>query len=156
MKPTSAFLCLLVLAFAGGSAFAQNPAPPAWHQPSYSDIYCAGFIADKPLESGLFVVTGEEGGLKQIYSERDIIYLSRGAGNIVNPGGEYMILRAATDPVHEEFFKGQREMLRTLGTLYKEVGRIKVNIVHEHTATAWVVNSCGEIQAGDIAIPFNQ
>jgi len=156
MKPTSAFLCLLVLALASGSAFAQNPAPPVWHQPTYSDIYCAGFIADKPLESGLFVVTGEEGGLKQLYSAGDTIFLSRGAGNIVNPGGEYMLLRASTDPERQEYFKGQREMLRTLGTLYKEVGRVKVHIVHEKTATANVMNSCGEIQAGDIAIPFNQ
>jgi len=156
MKPTSTSLCLLVLAFAGVSAFAQTPAAPAWHQPKYSDIYCAGFIADKPLESGLFVVTGEDRGLKQIYSDRDTIFLSRGAGNIVNPGGEYMLLRAATDPIREEFFKGQKQMLQSLGTLYKEVGRIKVHIVHEKTATANVVNSCMEIQAGDIAIPFNQ
>lgn len=156
MKPTSAFLCLLVLAFAGGSAFAQTTAAPVWYQPKYSDIYCAGFIAEKPLESGLFVVTGEDRGFKQIYSERDTIFLSRGAGNIVNPGGEYMVLRAATDPIPEEFFKGQKLMLRSLGTLYKEVGRIKVHIVHEKTATANVMSSCGEIQAGDIAIPFNQ
>jgi hypothetical protein len=156
MKPTSAFLCPLVLAFAGSAALAQTPAPPAWHEPKYSDIYCAGFIADRPVESGLFVVTGEERGLKQIYSERDTIFLSRGAGTIVNPGGEYMLLRAATDPERQEFFKGQQALLRSLGTLYKEVGRIKVNIVHEKTATAWVMNSCQEIQAGDVAIPFDQ
>lgn len=156
MKPTSAFLCLLVLAFAGGSAFAQTTAAPAWHQPKYSDIYCAGFIAEKPLEHGLFVVTGEDRGLKQIYSDRDTIFLSRGAGTIVNPGGEYMLLRASTDPLRVEFFKGQHQMLRSLGTMYKEVGRIKVHIVHEKTATANVMNSCMEIQAGDIAIPFNQ
>ena len=64
------------------------------HQPTYLDIYCAGFIADKPVISGLFVVTGEEGGLKQLYSTRDTIFLSHGAGYIVNeqraslePGG---------------------------------------------------------------------
>src|SRR5438552_263432 len=63
--------------------------PPQVYTPSESEIYCAGFITDKPPIKGLFVVAGEEGGLKQLFTDRDTVFLSRGAGFIVNPGGEY-------------------------------------------------------------------
>ncbi len=67
-----------------------------------------------------------------------------------------MLLRAVKDPVKYDVFSGQTAMLKRLGQVYAEVGRIKVNIVHQATATAEVKHACQEIQPGDVAIPFNQ
>ena len=39
--------------------------------------------------------------------------------------------------------------------MYAEVGRIKVNIVHEQSATAQVLHACESISVGDIAVPFS-
>lgn len=169
MKRAKVFLCLLAfsvvtlsLGWAQTAAPAKAPAPMApapavaTHVPSYSDVYCAGFITNQPVQTGLFVVGSSEGGMKYKYSDRDIIYLSRGAGYVVNPGGEYMLLRAVKDPIKQEVFTGQNALLQGLGKMYAEVGRIKVNIVHEASVTAVVEKACQEIQPGDVAIPFNQ
>ena len=169
MKRAKVFLCLLAFSvislspgWAQTAAPAKAPAPMApapavaMHAPSYKDVYCAGFITNQPVQSGLFVVASAEGGLKYLQAQGDIIYLSRGAGYIVNPGGEYMLLRLLKDAIKNETFSGQNDMLKRLGKMYAEVGRIKVNIVHESTATAEVENTCQEIQPGDVAIPFNQ
>src|SRR5664279_4321848 len=67
-----------------GLVSAQAAKPVRMYTPKNADVYCAGFIADKPPLPGLFVVAGQEGGLIQMYSDRDTVYLSRGAGYIVN------------------------------------------------------------------------
>jgi hypothetical protein len=41
-----------------------------------------------------------------------------------------------------------------LGTLYSEVARIQVRIVHEGSLTAEIVRACEPIVAGDLAIPL--
>jgi len=126
------------------------------HAPSYREVYCAGFISDRVIPQDLFVVAGDEGGLKSVYTERDVVYMNRGAGFVVNPGGQYILVRKLTDAVDAEVFDGQRAMMKKLGTVYAEVGRIKVTIVHQQTVTAEVIQACQELQPGDIAIPFNQ
>lgn len=125
------------------------------HTPTDADVYCAGFVADKPPLQDLFIVAGKEGGLQQIFSERDTVYLSRGTGYIVNPGGEYILMRHIFDPTRLEMFEGQKQMLKELGEVWAEVGRLKVNIIHEHVVTATITHACMEIQAGDVAVPLN-
>lgn len=161
MKRAIASLCLLPAVFLSAQTVTSQQAPRRAemverHVPTYADIYCAGFLTDRTIQGGLFVVAGEEGGLKNIYSDRDIIYLSRGAGYIVNPGGEYRLLRPVRDPVRRSTFTGQQALIKSLGQVYEETGRIRVNIVHEQTAMAQVLHACSDIQPGDIAIPFDQ
>jgi hypothetical protein len=127
------------------------------YTPKDADVYCAGFFTDKPPITDLFVITGAEGGLQELFTAGDTVYLSRGAGYIVRPGGEYMLLRVITDPEYRmEMFAGQNKLIKSMGKLYAEVGRVQVNIVHEYVATAHVTTSCGEILPGDIAVPLNR
>lgn len=148
---------------AAGYAQTQTPPTPTVRQeaaepaklPGYNILYCSGFIAERPIEPGLFVVAGEDQGTVNQFAAGDMVYLSRGAGSIVNPSGEYMLLRKVKDLVKQDSFPGQQRLLETLGSMYQEVGRVRVNIVHEMSATARVLQSCDAIVPGDIAIPFN-
>ncbi len=153
-----ASICLLLLCVSALPA--QQMMTPAKEAPIHtytakdSDVYCAGYISNQPPLQQLYVLAGEEGGLKQAYSDRDTIYLSRGSGSVVNPGGEYIMVRKAIDPVRVDVFEGQTKMMQGLGQVYAEVGRIKVDRVGEYVATATVMRTCGELTAGDIAVPL--
>ncbi|MDP2734894.1 MAG: hypothetical protein Q8P12_01665, partial [bacterium] len=154
-------MILLVAAWVfPGTLFAQQqqsaltPSERAALAPTETDIYCAGFFTHRSIEQGLFVLGGEEGGFKNEYSDRDILFLSQGRGWINAPGGQYMLIRPVRDIDPKEFFPGQQELMVRLGTLYAEVARIEVRIVHESSATAEVLASCEPVLAGDIAIPL--
>ena len=125
------------------------------YQPSDTDMYCGGYISDKPPVKGLFVLTGEEGGVKNLYTERDVVYLSRGAGYAVNPGAEFILVRKTIDPnIGVEIFYGQDKMISKLGEVWTEIGRVKVKFVRESVAIAIVTQACEEVQPGDIAVPL--
>ena len=152
---------LVVCAGLLSSARGEVPAPAQGSRvemglrTGYNSLYCAGFITDRILQEGLFVMSGDEAGHKQEFGTGDFLYLSRGAGWIVNPNGEYIVYRRVKDIVKQEAFPGQKRMLKQLGTMYMQVGRIKVNIVHEQSATAQVLHACDSISAGDFLIPFD-
>ncbi len=123
--------------------------------PGYRNIYCAGFIADRPIERSLYIIAAEEGGQKNEFATGDVVYLSLGAANIVNPSGEYQVIRPVHDIVKEEIFRGQTRVLRSLGQMYEEVGRVRVNVVHPGSAVAIVTNACTSLTVGDLLVPFN-
>lgn len=120
--------------------------------PTESDLYCAGFFTRRPMDAGMSVLGSEDGGFKNEYGDRDILYLSRGQG--AAPGGQFMVVRPVRDTSPRESFPGQRQILLQLGTLYSEIARIQVRIVHEASLTAEVVHACESIVAGDLAIPL--
>ena len=121
----------------------------------YNSLYCAGFITDRVLQKGLYVMSNDEEQVQNEFATGNIVYLSKGAGWIVNPGGDYIVYRPTKDLVKFEAFPGQKRMLKQLGTMYEQVGRIKVNIVHAQSATAHILHACDSISAGDFLIPFN-
>src|SRR3990170_6745579 len=87
-----------------GSASAQ---PPQFGlSPTESDIYCAGFFTHRPIETGLFVLGSSDGGFKNEFADRDMIYLNKGQGWITAPGGQYMLLRPVKDINPRELFPG--------------------------------------------------
>ncbi len=121
----------------------------------YNSLYCSGFISDRVLQEGLFVMAGGEAGDQYEFATGDIVFLSKGTGWIVNPDGEYIVYRRTKDLIRQEAFPGQKRMLKQLGTMYMQVGRIKINIVHRESATAQVLHACESITAGDFLIPFD-
>lgn len=157
-------LGLFLSVFAGwpGTAGAQIQVPPRATEAaaklkvaSKTSVYCSGFITNREIQRGLYVLTGEEGGVKNEFVTGDVVYLNRGAGWVVNPGGEYMIIRPMMDTNRQEIFPGQMKMVNQLGTTYAEVGRVRADIVHEKSVNATVLETCESISVGDIAIPWN-
>src|SRR5437868_187599 len=127
MKYVSSF-CVVVLCLSGVAWSQVQPTPmqPApmmgskdmmvlTHTPTESDVYCAGYMSDIPPLEALHVLAGAEGGLKQVFSDRDTVYLSRGAGTVVNPGGEYILVRPIRDPTRVELFEGQFVIMKSMG-----------------------------------------
>lgn len=133
---------------AGGSAQAQL-------RPNDAELYCSGFFTHRAIETGLRVQSSEESGFKNEFSDRDYIYLNRGRETVVNTGGQYMLLRPRVDGNRKESFPGQALMVKGMGTLYSEVGRIEVVQTGGAHVTAHVLHACEEIEVGDIAVPLN-
>jgi hypothetical protein len=173
MKSSTFALALVLLCAGGLMAQGQAQAPGAAQAPqtimergaiapihppgfrNYNAVYCSGFIADRELQEGLFVVSSEDGGLAMEYVPGSVVYLSRGAGWVVRPSGEYQVLRRMVDINRREIFPGQHQLVRELGTVYAEVGRLNIRLVHENVAIAEVTHACDSIRDGDVAIPFD-
>lgn len=119
--------------------------------PTYSDLYCSGFISKQTLPDANFVAGGLETPETTKFSRGDIIYL---AGKGYTAGAEYEIVRALRDVNEYEMFPGQQKLLKETGQPYEEVGRVKVIDTRSKTAIAQVEYECDAVNPGDTAIPF--
>lgn len=120
--------------------------------PTDSDLYCAGFISPRPIETSMTVLANEDGGMKNELVDRDIIYLSRGQG--ATPGTEFMVVRPLVDANPRESFPGQRKIMMGLGMLYGEIARIQIRVANEGSLTAEVTHACESVVAGDLVVPL--
>jgi|SRR5579872_644740 hypothetical protein len=119
--------------------------------PTYSDLYCAGFISKQTLPDANFVAGGLETPSTTKFARGEIIYLM---GKGYSAGAEYEIVRALRDVNEYEMFPGQAKLLKETGQAYEEVGRVKVIDTRSKTAIAQVEYSCDAVNPGDTAIPF--
>jgi len=119
--------------------------------PTDSDLYCAGYFTQRPMDTGMMILASEDGGSKNEYADHDIIYLSRGQG--AAPGTELMVVRPIRDLNPRESFPGQRKMMMGLGTLYAEIARIQIRVANEGSLTAEVTHACEPALAGDLVVP---
>lgn len=122
---------------------------------SQSDLYCAGFFTRRPIETGLIILGSEDGEFKNEFATGDYVYLNKGSDVITGLGGQYSIIRPEKDVNRKQAYPGQQKLLQKMGTLYAEIGRVEVSVLHERSATAKILIACDSIHPGDIAIPFN-
>ena len=119
--------------------------------PTYSDLYCAGFISKQILPDANFVAGGLQTPTTTKFSRGDMIYL-QGAG--YTAGAEYEVIRALRDVNEYEIYPGQKKLLKETGQPYEEVGRIKVIDTRNKTAIAQIEYACDGVNPGDTTIPF--
>jgi hypothetical protein len=134
----------------GGSASAQDATPIA----SQNDIYCSGVVTSEAVPTDTFVITGEEGMTTLEYSGGDVVYLNKGAKQGISVGEVFSVIRPSDDPGRVEFTKWQQSILRKMGTVWEDEGRLVVISVLPTTSIARVDHPCGTIQRGDIVLPF--
>jgi hypothetical protein len=120
-------------------------------RPTYSDLYCAGFISKHILPDANFVAGGLQTPSTTKFVRGDMVYL-QGTGYVL--GAEYEIVRELKDLNEYEMFPGQARMLKEMGQPYEEVGHVKVVDTRNHDAIAQIDYSCDGINPGDTAIPF--
>lgn len=120
-------------------------------KPTYSDLYCAGFISKHILPDANFVTGGVETPTTTKFTRGDVIYL-RGSGYSL--GAEYEIVRELRDVNEYEMFPGQAKLLKQTGQPYEEVGRVRVVDTRSKEAIAKIEYTCDGVNPGDTAIPF--
>jgi hypothetical protein len=163
MKKTGVFALLLATAAwaqSGQSAeeAPQNTAPTSdsfpterVQTPTYSDVYCAGFISKQTLPDANFVAGGLDTPFNTKFVRGDVVYLF---GSGYSLGGEYEIIRALQDMDKYEMYPGQAKTIKETGQPYEEVARVKVIDMRSRAAIGEVEYSCDSISPGDTAIPF--
>jgi hypothetical protein len=161
MRAKIAALCLLIGAGAGvcsAQAPAENANAPSntpAGQPSYTKVYCSGFLKDTKLPDDARLVSGEQIGYKVIFSQGERVYLNQGSDKGVRVGDRFMVVRETQDP-STEWFHGQFKLTKAIGILYEDLGQVKVVSVLPKTSIAEVTFACDYIQRGDIVRPFEE
>ncbi|MGA9206914.1 MAG: OmpA family protein [Terriglobales bacterium] len=150
MKPS---LVLLMLAVATAAPAQIKPTNIVARQqaPTYSDVYCAGFVSNQGLQKVGFVAGGRGTPHQTRYADGGYVYLE-GSGFAV--GSQYWLVRQVSDPNHYEDFRGQNTLLRQLGRPYADIGRVRVIAIHNNIAITQVEFNCEDVMPGDAAIPF--
>ncbi|HEY1924734.1 MAG TPA: hypothetical protein VGG58_05745 [Candidatus Acidoferrum sp.] len=156
MRAKLAAFCVSILASAGVcSAQSQASTPLPVGQVDYSHVYCSGFVSDPKVPDDIRVISGEQARFKIIFSRGDNVYLNRGADQGVKIGDVYAVVRPDIDPTNEWFY-GQTKLTKRMGTIYRDIGQIRVVSVEPKTSTAEVSFSCDYMERGDVARPFEE
>jgi hypothetical protein len=135
-----------------GTAPTTNSFPTLRIQtPTYSDMYCAGFISKQTLPDADYVAGGLQTPSTTKFTRGDMIYLH---GTGYTAGAEFEILRALRDMDEYEMFPGQRKLLKQTGQPYEEVARVKIIDTRSRTAIGQIEFACDGVNPGDTVIPF--
>ncbi|HUR36890.1 MAG TPA: OmpA family protein [Terriglobales bacterium] len=158
---------MLLMAVAMPLAFAQQqPRPTVNPQdiarsnmvervdaPTDSDIYCAGLVSPQPLAKNSLVSGGFETPSQSRFMDRDYIYLTGGGYEV---GSQYTVMRDVRDTNSFEPYYGKKKNLKAAGTLYAEIGRVRVVKVDRNVGIAQVEFACEQINVGDFTMPFQE
>ena len=147
-----AILLTLAIAFATTSLQAQDQV----RTPIPSDMYCSGLVTRQAPPRDTVLITGEGSDIKLTFQENDYVYINKGEGQGVHVGDEFSVIRPVDEPTRTPWFNQQFSIMRAIGTLWEDEGRVKVVVVHPNTSIAQIENSCEYLQRGDIAVPFTQ
>lgn len=109
-------------------------------------IFCAGALANSPEDQSFRILGSEETRARMTFADRDIIYLNKGAAAGVRAGDVYSIHRPGPEVKHPKTRK-------LFGTRIDNIGRLRVILVHERSATAVIENACQEVQIDDYLKP---
>jgi hypothetical protein len=152
------------------TVFAQDQAPAApvapqapstnlnvhEQQPTYSDIYCAGFLTKEHISNANHVLAGLNAPHETRFAGsagNQYVYLS-GPGYAV--GNRYTVVRRVEDADRYESLPGQHALLKNAGAEYFDVGRLVVTYIDKEVAVAQIEFSCQPMVPGDILMPFHE
>jgi len=119
--------------------------------PTYSDIYCAGFVTRTPVPDANFIAGGLDTPNTTKYGRSELVYLT---GKGYEAGKRYSIVRAVRDPNRYEVYPGQFTQLQSMGQPYAELGTIRVVDTRSKSAIAQIEMSCGPMMPGDVVTSF--
>ena len=156
MRANLAALSLLVLG--GAAVCSAQTAPetaPQNKQADYTYVYCSGFLSDQKVPDDIRVISGEQSSYKVAWVDGEYVYINRGADKGVKVGDRFSVVRTEHDEANE-WFRGQYKLQKEMGTLYQDVGQVRVVNVQPKVAIAKVEFICGYLLRGDIARPFEE
>jgi hypothetical protein len=121
--------------------------------PSYSDLYCAGFMTTEAVSKTNMISGGMNTPDETQFARGTTVFVGGGG---LQEGSQYSVIRELTDPNHYEAFNGQRAAKAAAGQPYAELGRIRVVAIRGNQAVAEVEFSCQNMTLGDIVVPFKE
>lgn len=140
----------LSVALCAGMASAQrNPTTP-----TEADVYCSGTATTQAIPDDTYIISGENSRYLNAFLPGDLVYLNHGEAQGVKIGDEFEVVRPIHDMVPFQWFKWQEQLSKAMGTMYEDVGVLRVVHVQPKTATAELRIACGLMQRGDIVRPF--
>lgn len=149
------FACLnlgVVALLSAGVASAQKEPTT----PTDDDMYCSGVISTDAMPHDIYVIAPEQAEHAILAVAPDLLTINKGSSQGVKVGDEFLVMRAESDFVPQSYFKGQFKLLHAMGTMYVDLGRLRVVNVQAGTAIAQVTHSCDFIQRDDIVVPFTE
>ncbi len=122
--------------------------------PSPGVVYCSGVVTTESVPRDTIVITGEQSNYKITFDEGDYVYVNKGSSQGVKAGDEFQIIRPVVDSVLADWTKWQTAILRKMGTVWEDEGRVKVVVALSDVSIGQVEHACQYVQRGDIALPF--
>src|SRR6202043_955699 len=101
---------------------------------SESDLYCTGVATDQPVPADTYLISGENSNYKNTFQQGDYVYINRGATQGVKVGDLFEVMRPASDPMEDkwfkryphQWFKWQAQLNHAMGTMYADIGQVRV------------------------------
>jgi len=140
----------LIFTFMSAGAHAQAKLPTT----TQDDIYCSGTVTTEAVPHDHFVVSGEESEFVNTFQEGAYVYINEGASQGVKVGDEFTVIRPVEEFHGVQWSKWQFSILKKLGQVWEDEGRLRVVVVLPETSIAQIENSCNYIQRGDVILPF--
>lgn len=131
---------------AGATEQAQvkRPSPPAppplLPAADRSDVYCSGYIDPQGTKAELWISARDKERIAM--GEGDVVFVNQGRNAGVRAGDEFLILRRTQHVLHPATGED-------LGVFVRRLGRGRVLMSHDTTATMVIDMSCEEIYLGD-------
>lgn len=126
---------------------------------TYSDAYCAGFIAKEKVAKDLRIVGAEDSPGVLIFAVNELVYLGQGEDAGITAGQRFMIVRSVKhpDPVGaypDQVWTMMPGWSTSVGHVYQDVGQVEVEQVYPTISVARITFACDGVSTGDILMPF--
>jgi hypothetical protein len=115
---------------------------------SSSDVYCFARLVQDESVFPFTIKSAERMDVQSSFSEGDVVYMDGGVNQGVQAGDRFFVLDRRRDLRHP--VSGAQ-----MGTVFGQVGQIKVLCAQEDTAIAEITFACDPIVIGDVLEPFS-
>jgi len=140
----------LSIAMCAGVASAQHISKT----PTQEEVYCSGNPTDQAVPYDTYIISGEDSRYKNTFHPGDAVFINRGGEQGVRIGDAFEVLRPVHDLMPNKWFKWQMQLNKAMGTMYADIGVLRVVNVQAKTSTVEIKLACDMVQRGDIVRPF--
>ncbi len=113
-----------------------------------ADVYCFARLVQDDSIFPFSIMSAEKMDYQDHFSEGDIVYVNGGTAEGVKAGDRFFVLhrsRELTHPVSNA----------KMGTIFRQLGQIRVLCAQEHSSICEVTYACDPIGIGDLLQPFD-
>jgi len=122
-----------------------DPTAPIVHR---TDLYCAGFISERPITPEYFIVGGEKESDQHWFTTSNVVYVNFGARDGASVGDSLWVVREKGK--YENPYTG-----KDLGRYFEEVGMLRLIAVQRDIGIARVETTCDGMRLGDFVRAYS-